>query len=182
MKNYLIITSAILLFALNSTILNAYDNYEDFLADLKKSAPLSTEVYSANDVFLEKYGSNVILANGTIVFFNDIENDKKIAYFKGSGTFIYNPADKLEQKALIILTEKKGMLKEFTEALFFFEDDTYDMLSTQKITGSKEFLNDASIYYDNKLTYMRTITKNNDITLMNEGLSKAFLEPGESKY
>jgi hypothetical protein len=90
-----------------------YENYTDFLNEMKNVAIDYQNAYPVTEYFLARDVATISLDSGVIYLCNPINNRRCIAVFIGKGTLLYEPPIKVEQDQLAKDEEK--MITNFIE-------------------------------------------------------------------
>jgi hypothetical protein len=92
---------------------------------------MPNETYRVENIELKRDVSTITLRTGNITFIPPVLNHVTMAVFTGEGRFQLKPAILLETQYLMRLIGKSEVDEEFTSAIFYFTDATYDEVKKQ---------------------------------------------------
>jgi hypothetical protein len=102
---------------------NAYTGIRNLCLD-------SNNVLEISDFSINKDVAEFEFNHGRMYFFETVSGNMIAAYFEGLGVFRLSTDEKIEQEQILRFTGHDKVEQEFEQAIFFFNDDTYDQISS----------------------------------------------------
>ena len=122
--------AAIVLVFLMAPALRAQDAAAVWEA-LGKPAGDPAHVAAVENVTLERDAIKITFISGQIQFAQAVAGRQFAAAFRGRGRVQVEPPNKMEAQQLLFLSEKYSIDLEFTDAAFFFNDQTFEQVEKQ---------------------------------------------------
>jgi hypothetical protein len=128
---------------------------QDLLAIYKqlRAIPVGTNAATVEDVVFKRDAATFTFVSGRITFSEPIAGRVLAAQFKGEGTFEFQPPSAIDQRQISRFTGKPNLVDTFSEAVFFFTDDSYAELNKlmkvrpAPITGEAALIANAQKQY-----------------------------------
>ncbi len=131
----LLIFTNVIAFAQKSALANSEANYRA----LRDGTP--KETYLVENIELKRDVGTVTLKNGKISFLPAVLNRVTLGVFTGEGRFQLKPAAPLEAQSIGKMIGRSDVDEEFTSAVIYFTDGTYDEIKRQ---GHAEAIDSAA--------------------------------------
>lgn len=128
-----------------SSLANADPNYRALRDALHDGH--AGETYRVENIELKRDVGTLTLRTGNITFIPAVLNRVAIAVFRGEGRFQLKPAMELEGQYLYRMIGKIDVDEEFTSAIFYFTDDTYNAIK-KDAHGTALDASAASVLHD----------------------------------
>jgi hypothetical protein len=93
------------------------------------------DAVTVENIFLQRDAAKITLKTGTIAFLAPVMDRVFGAVFIGEGRFEMEPAMGLERPLLNLITGKETVDEEFTSAVLYFTDETYDEIRNSAKTA-----------------------------------------------
>lgn len=149
-----------------------YENYTDFLNEIKNVAIDYENAYPVTEYFLTRDVANISLDSGVVYLCKPVNNRRCLAVFIGKGTLMFEPPIKVEQDQLERFLKTKGLNASFSAMLLFCGDSTVNEIMKNNLPVKAVKSKEAESMIANFLEY----ESNKDMTSINNSISKTLLE------
>ncbi len=149
-----------------------YENYTDFLNEIKNVSIDYQNAYPVTEYFLTRDVTNISLDSGVVYLCKPINNRRCLAVFIGKGTLLFEPPIKVEQDQLKRFLKTKSLNATFSAMLLFCGDSTVNEIQKNNLPVKAVRSKDAEKMLENFIEY----ESNREKTSFNSAISKTLLE------
>lgn len=154
------------------TYAKPYENYTDFLSDIKSVSIDYTNAYPVREYFITKDVANISLDSGVVYLCKPVNGRICMAVFIGTGTLMYEPPIKVEQDQLERYLKTRSLNAKFSSMLLFCGDSTVNEIINFNIPVKAEHSKNADKMIENFVKYEISRSKN----AFNGFISRTLLE------
>ena len=131
------------------TAAKPYENYSDFLNEIKNITIDYTNAYPVTEYFLTRDVATISLDSGIVYLCKPINNRRCLAVFIGKGTLMFEPPIKVEQDQLERFLKTKSLNAAFSAMLLFCGDSTVNEIMNNNLPVKAVKSKDAEMMIDN---------------------------------